>query len=123
MGRELIPLWHSTKHKLVPYRRGRIPRSRSLVLRPLPGAGIGHQVDRLWLNCKEAVAYLVQNGESVVPPPLRKWKPAELALEGRDAASFELALALCPTRSSVLDLVQESSVSLGVWIPYGVTVL
>ena len=61
--------------------------------------------------------------ESVVPSPLSKWKPAELALEGRDAASFKLALALCPTRGSVLDLVQKSSVSLGVWIPYGVTVL
>ena len=72
MGRELIPLRHSAEDKLVPY-RGACPRSGTLVLRLLPRAEIGHQVDRLRLNCKQTVAYLVQNGEPVVTPPLSEW--------------------------------------------------
>ena len=59
----------------------------------------------------------------MVPPPLTERKPAELLLQGRDTASFELALALCPACSPVLDLVQKSSISPVGGVPNTVGVL
>ena len=59
----------------------------------------------------------------MLSPPLTEWKPAELLLQGRDTATFEFALALCPACSSVLDLVQESNVSPSGGVPNAVRVL
>ena len=56
----------------------------------------------------------------MVPPPLTKWKPAELALQGRDTASFKLALAFSPPCSTILDLVQELNISLVGGVPNSV---
>ena len=59
----------------------------------------------------------------MVPPPLNEWGPAELVLQGSDTARFKLALAFCPARGPVLDLVQQSGVSLGGGVPNAVRVL
>ena len=89
-------------------------------MRLLARAGIRHEIDSSRLNCKETIANLVEDGKPMVSPSLTEWKPAELALQGRDTARFKLALPLRPARSPVLDLVEESSVSLGVRVPNAV---
>ena len=65
----------------------------------LARAGVRHQIDSSRLYCKEAIANLIEDGKPVVSPSLTEWKPAEFALQGRDAARFKLALALHPARS------------------------
>ena len=77
----------------------------------LARAGVRHQIDSSRLYCKEAIANLIEDGKPVVSPSLTEWKPAEFALQGGDTARLKLALAPHPSRSPVLDLVEESSIT------------
>ena len=89
-------------------------------MRLLARARIRYQIDCSRLDSKETIANFVEDGKPVVSPSLTKWKPAKLALLGRDAARFKLALALRPARSPVLNLIEENSISPGVRVPHAV---